>query len=233
MDKIVAIHQPNFFPWLGFFDKIEKSDTFIFMDNVQFPKSSKGSWTNRVKFLINNEAKWFTVPVNREFSGIKNINEISMKNDDWKIKFQDMLFQNYKKSPYFNQYIDFVLELCFDEEIRLSRYNSNSIINICKLLDIDTCKIVLGSDIKTKYNSTDLLIEMVNKVDGTIYLCGGGASGYQEDTKFNNASIGLKYQNFEHINYVQYGNNSISGLSILDILFFSGRDNLIKFLKRK
>ena len=51
MDKIVAIHQPNFFPWLGYFDKINKSDIFIFLDDVQFPKKG-GNWTNRVQLMV-------------------------------------------------------------------------------------------------------------------------------------------------------------------------------------
>ena len=64
--KVVAIHQPNFFPWLGFFDKIARSDVFILMDNVQFPKN-RGTWSNRVQLATDRQAAWVTIPVGRSF----------------------------------------------------------------------------------------------------------------------------------------------------------------------
>ena len=86
MEKKVAIHQPNFFPWLGYFDKIFKSDYFVFLDNVQFQKTG-GNWGNRVPILISNHKNWITVPINRNFSGLKKINEIKIKNDiNWREK---------------------------------------------------------------------------------------------------------------------------------------------------
>ena len=66
--KVVSIHQPNFFPWLGYFEKIVRSDYFIFLDNVQFPKKG-GSWTNRVKLIVSGQPKWLTANINRQYHG--------------------------------------------------------------------------------------------------------------------------------------------------------------------
>ena len=63
--RVVAIHQPNFFPWLGFFDKIARADVFVLMDNVQFPRTSTGTWVNRVKLLVAGRERWATAPVVR------------------------------------------------------------------------------------------------------------------------------------------------------------------------
>ena len=75
--KVVAIHQPNFFPWLGFFNKVACSDVFILMDNVQFPKKG-GSWSNRVQLAINGQAAWVTMPVVRSFHGTRIIKDMQI-----------------------------------------------------------------------------------------------------------------------------------------------------------
>ena len=75
---IVAIHQPNFFPWLGFFDKIARADVFCLLDNVQFPKTG-GTWINRVQLWINGKAAWATAPVDRSYSGVRRIREMQAR----------------------------------------------------------------------------------------------------------------------------------------------------------
>ena len=108
MGKIIAIHQPNFFPWLGYFDKIVKSNLFIFLDHVQFPKKG-GTWMNRVNLLVCGKAKWITASVDRNYTGTKKINEIKIKsNDNWKQKFLKTLEQSYNKHYFFDQTMVFL-----------------------------------------------------------------------------------------------------------------------------
>ena len=71
--NIVAIHQPNFLPWMGFFDKAINASTFILLDDVQF-SDGRGNWTNRHLLLSNNKSKWVTMPISRKFSGFRKIN---------------------------------------------------------------------------------------------------------------------------------------------------------------
>jgi hypothetical protein len=85
MNKIVAIHQPNFFPWLGYFSKIARSDTFIFLDDVQFTKRKSGSWSNRVQLLIGDRSLWATAAIDRKYQGLREIREMRFReNDIWR-----------------------------------------------------------------------------------------------------------------------------------------------------
>ena len=83
MGHVVAVHQPNILPWVGYFQKLMNSDTFIFLDDVQF---SKGSYTNRVQININGEAKWLTIPVSSSLGAL--INSIEINQNEHGIKKQ-------------------------------------------------------------------------------------------------------------------------------------------------
>lgn len=100
MNKTVAIHQPNFFPWLGYFDKIARADIFLFLDDVQFPKTG-GVWSNRVKLLIGGEARWVTAAVARNFNGTRTIREMKFLADNlWRDKVLKGLVTNYRRHPF-------------------------------------------------------------------------------------------------------------------------------------
>ncbi len=95
-----AIHQPNFFPWLGFIDKIKNSDKFVLLDDVQIQKTG-GSYTNRVSLNISGASRIITAPI------IKNslkINEVEFVKNNWREKFVKTLQANYAKSKNFNIY---------------------------------------------------------------------------------------------------------------------------------
>ena len=85
--KVVAIHQPNFFPWLGYFDKLARADVFVELNSVQFPKTG-GTWTNRVRLMIGGKPQWFTVPVIRSYHGLRTIGEMEINpSEPWRVKF--------------------------------------------------------------------------------------------------------------------------------------------------
>ncbi len=224
INKIVAIHQPNFFPWLGFFDKIIKSDIFIMMDNVQFPKKG-GVWTNRVKMLVANEPKLVTGTLDRSYIGTKINKDMEFNyKDNWRNKMTKTIQYNYNKTSFYEEVSPFILNLINNDNNNISEYNIYAIKEICNKLGIDTNKIILGSDLDVEGSATDLLISMTKAVDGTGYLCGGGADGYQEDAKFAKNNIKLIYQKFNHPVYKQNNNKKefIAGLSIIDLLMNNG-----------
>lgn len=228
---LVAIHQPNFFPWLGYFDKIARSDLFILMDNAQFPKKG-GTWTNRAKILVGGSEHWATIPVNRTYHGVLPIS--AMKIDDklpWRDKLCKTIEMNYKQTPYYGEAFPLIQSLAENPTMNLAEFNIAAIKELMKHLHMDTGKLVMGSAVAAEGNSTDLLISMVRAVGGSAYLCGAGA-GYQEDEKFPEAGLQLIYQHFRHPEYPQRNSGEfVPGLSIIDALMNCGFTGLSRLLE--
>jgi hypothetical protein len=228
---VVAIHQPNFFPWLGFFDKIRRSDIFLAMDNAQFSKTG-GTWSNRVKMLVNAEPAWVTMPIVRAYHGVRSIREMRVTDDpSWRKKILSTIERSYRRAPHFGAVFPLLEESVRNPTTDLAEYNLGAIRALCAALGLVT-PIVLGSTLEVEDRATDLLVRMVKAVGGTAYLAGGGAAGYQEDDKFHEAGIKLIYQEFQHPTYPQF--NSVDfkpGLSVVDALMncgFGGTSELLK-----
>ncbi|HRJ70657.1 MAG TPA: WbqC family protein [Terrimicrobiaceae bacterium] len=232
MTKVVAIHQPNFFPWLGYFDKIARADVFIALDDVQISKTG-GGWCNRVKLFIAGEPRWVTAPLQRNYSGVRAIREIAF--DDrkpWRENLLKTLRANYARAPHFNEASALLHPLILNECPDLAGYNLNAIRGIATALSISPEKIRLASELTSTGTATERLIELTKGVGGNAYMCGGGAGGYQEDALFEAAQIGLIYQNFAVKSYPQFWEGAfVAGLSIIDALMHLGVAATADFLR--
>ncbi len=222
---IVAIHQPNFFPWLGYFDKIRRADTFIVLDNVQFPKTG-GSWTNRVVILQNDSTGWLTAPIERNYHGTRSINEMQFAATDWRKTLLRQLEAAYRKAPHRAETFALITPLLMNLEQNVAEYNIHAVTQLCAALGLTTL-FVRSSSLEVAASATERLIALTKAVNGTHYLSGGGAQGYQQDAAFAEAGIGLTYQQFVPQPYPQTpGNAFFAGLSIIDALMFLGREAL-------
>jgi len=232
MGKVVAIHQPNFFPWLGYFDKIARCDTFVILDDVQNQKKA-GTWSNRVKLLISGEARWVTAPIVRNYSGYRKIKDMEFcSNNPWRTKILKSIEMNYKKTSFFSETFSLLEPLIFNPENNIAKYNSKVILNICKKIGIDINKMFWSSKLPHEGKSNELLVSLTKAVGGDAYMCGGGADGYQDDSVFAEAGMRLKYQDFKHPQYPQAGSSEfIAGLSIIDALMNLGIDKMKAMLK--
>jgi len=230
--RVVAIHQPNFFPWLGYFDKIVRADVFIFMDNAQFPKTG-GTWTNRAKLRIGGQPAWVTVPVVRAYHGTRLIREMQINNTaPWRDRLLGAIRINYARAPFFNAVFPLLAEWVKTSSDSLSEFNVTTVRALAGALQLDQSKCVMGSTLTVEGRATDLLIAMTRAVGGTAYLSGGGASGYQEDDKFAEAGVGLVYQDYRHPVYPQgHAAEFIPGLSIIDALMHCGVEGTGTLLK--
>jgi hypothetical protein len=221
--KTIAIHQPNFFPWLGYFEKIVRSDAFVFLDHVQYQKTG-GTWSNRVKLLINGDAKWVTAPINRAFNGVRAVREIEfLSGVPWRDEMLKLFTQQYSKAPFFAETMELLAPLLLNPENNIAVYNSQAIVGIAVRLGVRADKFYWSSKLPFEGHANELLISLVRSLGGTAYLCGGGAAGYQDDLLFHNAGVEVCYQNFRPHPYPQPGlSDFVPGLSIVDALMNQG-----------
>lgn len=224
MSGLVAIHQPNFFPWLGYFDKIRRADTFIFMDAVDYPRSGSngmGSWVNRVKFNIQGEAQWITCPLQRMELGTAISAARIDDSKPWRKKLLKTLAANYGKAARYKDILSLLEPLILTDDGMLSRFNERAIRTIAERLGV-SAQFVRQSDLAFDGRGTELLISLVKAVGGDAYLAGGGAAGYQKDEMFAEAGVNLIYQKFEPPSYGP-PDEFLPGLSVVDYLMHDGR----------
>jgi hypothetical protein len=218
---VCAIHQPNFFPWLGYFDKIRRADIFVFMDDVTYPKSGSGSgtWINRVKLAIQGDAQWVTCPV-RRVHGKQNIcNVVIDDRQPWRNKLLKTLHANYRRAPGYESAMALLEPLIQNEIDILADFNIHAISTLARKLSVGA-RFLRQSELAVEGTATELLIALTKAVGADTYLSGGGASGYQEDALFAVHGIALQYQNFMP---TLYGPEQrwLPGLSVIDYLMWN------------
>lgn len=218
---IVSIHQPNFFPWIGYFYKIAKSDAFVILDDVQY---TKNSFINRNKIKTINGEQWLTMPVihsGKFGQSIKDV-EIQFFDKNYK-KIKNTLQMNYTKSTFYKEII-VMFDEYYDTAPNLVSINEFFIQWVLKYLSIDTL-IYKSSELKNiQGESTDRLISICEQLNADKYLAGFGSKKYQDSEKFMNHDIEATVYDFRHPIYPQLWGDFIPNLSILDILFNVGKD---------
>ncbi len=230
--RVVAIHQPTFLPWLGYFDKIVRSDVFVVLDSVQFPRGAPGSWMNRVKLAISGKEQWVTVPVRRSGAGFQEVREVRIdESRPWRQKLIRTIEMNYARAAHFASIFPTIQAIFQNPTDKLAEFNLAAIAMIARAMDFNFDHVVLSSSLAVTGSGTDLLIEITRRVGGSTYMCGGGAAGYQDDDAFARNGIGLVYQKFAHPSY-SAGDIGMQppGLSIVDALMHCGTQDVRRML---
>jgi hypothetical protein len=218
---IAACHQPNFFPWLGYFHKIRWSDTFVFLDDVLLQKT-RGSVTNRASFVVGGAATWVTAPLDRSYHGNLAIRDVRFAPADrWRDKFSSTLKMHYRRSPHFEQLAPSLLELVENPESSMAEYNIRAITTIAEMLGL-SAKLVRASAYDVRETSSLRLAELVRKVGAKTYLAGAGARAYQDDDVFKARGLSVLPQGFVPPTYLRGGSPSPPGLSVVDALLWLG-----------
>ena len=219
---IVTIHQPNYLPYLGFFDKMVKADIFVVYDDAQF---NKGDFQHRNKIRIYHGWKWLTVPVEKKSIPIKEIkirNEISTKSENWPHTHLKNIREAYKNAPYYSTYekdFEAIYKKSYDKLIDL---NMAIIYFLVDAFDIET-KLVFSSELDFTSKSTQRLVEIVQTIGGDVYLSGPSGRNYLDVSLFNKREISVKFQDFKHPLYKQFYSGFIPNMSAIDALFNVGK----------
>lgn len=224
MKKKCAIIQPNFIPWIGYFEIINSVDQFILLDDVQY---TRRDWRNRN--LINNCGLplYVTIPVLSKGKFNEKINAIKINPNDWENKNLKKIYHCYSKTKYFD--LIFPLIKIFFNFKNNNEYLVNildfSIKKICSQLKINT-PILNSSQIKlaNDLDKNEKIICLCKEVGCDEYISGASAFYYLNNKKFIENNIKLSIAGYkDQINYVDDKNfNFIKKLSIIDLLFHQG-----------
>jgi hypothetical protein len=223
MERIVAAHQPTFLPWLGLFDKLARADVLVLLDDVQFPRSSAGNWTNRVRLLVGGRPAWATVPVLRAGRGVQRVQDVEIDDSTpWRRRLLDTLRHAYGRAAAFDSTFELVRELVECRESLIAAYNERNLRSLADALGLDAGRLVRSSELGVAAAGTERLVELTRAAGGTVYLSGDGSEGYLREDTFDGSGVELRYQQFAHPTYPQTTAEPVHGLSVVDALLNCG-----------
>ena len=219
------MHQPNFFPWLGYFYKMARADLFVYADTLAF---SKGSYTQRVKIKTHNGPKWLTMSVVHTGRVGDPIIQVQCGGAaDWRERLIKALRGHYAGCPHYKTYIGPIAEIICTGDDRLAEMNIRLIKHIAGELGIRT-PTIRSSALHQDHlvgRATDWIIGVSREVGADTYLSGSGGANYQDEAAFEAAGLQLTYANYPHPVYPQAFGDFVAGLSIVDLLFNCGPDS--------
>ena len=219
---IIAIHQPQYLPWLGYFDKMDQADAFCYLDNVQFKKNE---WQNRNRLKTAQGWQWLTVPVRYRFPqkiiGVQ-INE-SVK---WQHKHLQSIATNYRKSRYYDEYFPIVESALKQDFDTIAGVNIHMTTQIREILGINSKPVVRSSELSLSEDPTGRLIDICKYFGGDYYLTGQDGYKYMDTEQFQKNGIKIITQKFNHPAYPQCFGEFRSHMSIIDLIFNCGPESM-------
>lgn len=221
--KRIGIHQINYFPWTGYFNKMAKSDLFVYLDEVQL--ADRGFSQRAPMINSNGKETYLNVSVEKHGHRDKKFHEIILNNEaNWQDTQYNFLKGNYSKHPYYAEVMERIEDLFTAKYERLIDINLKSIDLVREILGIRT-ETVMQSDLDYDRTSkkNDLMLELTKSCSGDVYLSGNGARKYMILQEFEDQGVKVQYLTFSPFSYPQYKSNDFNpGLSTLDLLFNVG-----------
>lgn len=220
-NKRIAIMQPYFFPYLGYFQLIQEVDTMVLYDNIEYTK--KG-WINRNQYLQNGEAKKFSLPLEKA-SDFLFVDQRHLSQDVWPKHQKTLLAQisnAYRRAPFFEETFD-LFQRCIEyPDYNLFNFIQHSIFQINSHLNIDT-KIIKSSSlsIDEHLKGQSRVLNICKTLKAKVYVNPIGGTKLYAAEAFNNNNITLKFHEMDKIRYQQFNDSFIGQLSILDVLMFN------------
>lgn len=218
----VAIMQPYFFPYLGYYQMLSAVDKFVLLDDVNFIMRG---YINRNSILLNGQAHKFSIPLEKP-SQNKLIKETKLNflTKD-KENFLKTITMAYKKAPFFNDFYPVLENIVNNDENDLTKYLKYSFEKIKDYLQIDT-EILLSSEIEkdNSLKAQDRIIEINKQLDSTQYINAIGGQELYNKADFTKNNIQLNFIKMNDIKYKQFNNDFVPNLSVIDVLMFNSKE---------
>ncbi|HEY7476705.1 MAG TPA: WbqC family protein [Actinomycetota bacterium] len=214
----MAIHQPNLFPWLGFFHKMSVVDAFVLLDNVPF---NRRGYQHRVQIADPPGSRWLTLPVRKKGRYGERTDQVQLdETRDWRREHEGSLRHAYAKTPGFDRWFPDVVELYRAPAERLVEFTVPGIRWLMGGLGIGT-EILIASDLVTgDLRSSELLAALTLAAEGDVYVSGPSGRDYLDDEVFARQGVGLEFTSFDPEPYPQTRQTEfVPSLSSVDLLF--------------
>ncbi len=225
---ILAVNQPYFLPYIGYWQLINAADLFLIGDDYQYRKRS---WINRNRIMVRGKAVWFCVE-KKNTGSMQMCNEMYMSSIN-RTKKLHLLYDAYHRAPHYEEGLRLIEEILDCDEIVLSEYLLHSIRTVCTYLGINT-PIGRTSDYpgNSSYKREYRIYDMCHRIGADTYINPVGGMQLYDFADFRKQGITLKFLKADEITYRQFDNIFLPNLSILDIIMFNSREEIISMLDR-
>ena len=216
-----AILQPSYIPWRGYFHQIQKSDVFVFYDDVQYDKHG---WRNRNRVKTANGTVWLSVPVRHKGNVTQGIpiKDIEIAWDQlWSAKHWATVTQSYARAPHFRRYAPLLEPYYAGRPRLLVDLTINLTIELARALGLET-RFVRSSELGIGGHRTARLLAILQALGADRYVCGPASRAYLEEDELTAAGIAVEYMRYDYPTYPQLHPPFDGQVSILDPLFMLG-----------
>ncbi len=221
---IVAVHQPNFLPWLGFFYKWAACDRFVFLDDAQY---SKNGFINRNRIKTPAGEQWISAPVRHKGRLGQTILETRLAEDhQWIKKVLGSIQGNYARAPFFEDYFPSLERALTDPPPLLAELNLSLLGWAAGHLGLSTPTVRASELTGVQGTATERLVSICRALAADTYLSGAGGQKYQDTDNFAAAGVELRQSDFDHPVYPQLWGDFWPNLSVIDLLFNVGPQSL-------
>ncbi|MBV0914154.1 WbqC family protein [Anianabacter salinae] len=216
----VSIHQPAYLPWLGYFDRIARSDVFVFLDTVQFEKNS---FTNRNRIKTPNGPLMLTLPVKQRGHMSSTLQQLEIDSrQPWRRKHLASIEANYRKSPRFAAHWPRLQALYPEDALNFSDFCFDQLCFWCAELGITT-ELKRATDLGVTGEKSELVENICKSLGATCYISGPFGRDYLNIDKFDHQNIKVEIQNFAHPVYPQLHGDFAAAMGIVDYWLNDGR----------
>lgn len=215
----LAIMQPYFLPYIGYWQLMAAVDTFVVYDNIKYTK--KG-WINRNRMLLNGEAVTFSLPLAKDSDDL-DVVQRRLADTFQRAKLLAQLEGAYRKAPHFAEVRPLLEQVVMHPQDNLFDYLWHSIACVAKHLGLNT-QLVRSSDIAIDHTlkAQDKVLALCRALQATTYVNAIGGLELYERPAFEAQGTRLQFIRSTWAPYPQWPNQAhVPWLSVVDVLMFN------------
>jgi hypothetical protein len=228
MRRTVVIEQPNYLPWIGYFDLIRQADVWIWYDDVQY---TKRDWRNRNRIAAAGRAEWLTIPVKTKGRFAQRICDVELDlTQPWMRRHLESIRRCYARAPFFEPMFSIVEEAFAAGDEHLADLTIRLNQSICAEIGLSPTFLRSSELPHTQSDREERLRDLCRIVGGNVYLSGPAAREYIDPRAFAAAGIELRYIVYDYPPYSRGLQSFVPNLSIIDALAWLGARGTADYL---